>query len=217
MNLGRHPPERQPTVFVVDDETDVRDSVSLLVRSVGLAVETFATANEFLEAYSLDHLGCVVLDVRMPGMNRLTAQQQLLKRGIILPVIFISGHGDISMAVRAVRAGALDFLEKPFSDQALLDCVQKAIEMDAENRAHSAAAAEVERNLKMLTPRECEVMERLIEGKVNKIIARELDVSTRTVEIHRSRVLHKMGVSNVSQLVRLVLSTERYRERFTAD
>lgn len=217
MHQEKHQPERPPTVFVVDDEDDVRSSVSLLVRSVGLAVETFATASEFLEAYSLDRPGCLVLDVRMPGMNGLAAQQQLLKRGITLPIIFISGHGDISMAVRAVRAGALDFLEKPFNDQALLDCVRKALEINAENRAHSAAEAEVERNLKMLTPRECEVMERLIEGKVNKIIARELDVSTRTVEIHRARVLHKMGVSNVSQLVRLVLSTERYRERFTVD
>lgn len=215
--MNRHQPKRPPTVFIVDDKADVRASVSLLVRSAGLAVETFATANNFLQACSREQPGCVVLDVRMPEMNGLTAQQQMLERGITLPVIFISGHGDISMAVRAVRAGALDFLEKPFSDQALLDCVRKALGIDAENRAHSAADAEVEHNLRTLTPRECEVMTRLIEGKVNKIIARELSVSTRTVEIHRARVLHKMGVSNVSQLVRLLLSTERYRARFTAD
>lgn len=205
---------KHATVFVVDDEADVRDSVSLLMRSAGLAVETFATAHEFLQAGVWQRPGCLVLDVRMPGLSGLAAQQQLLERGIALPVIFISGHGDIAMAVRAVRAGALDFLEKPFSDQALLDCVHKALELDASNREHIAAAARLERNLNLLTPREWEVMAQLVEGKVNKIIARELRVSTRTVEIHRARVLHKMGVSNVSQLVRVVLSSERYRKRF---
>lgn len=212
MNRAKHSAADSPTVFIVDDEADVRDSVGLLVRSAGLAVETFATADEFLHACDRERPGCMVLDVRMPGLNGLAAQQQLLKRGITLPVIFISGHGDIAMAVRAVQAGALDFLEKPFNDQALLDRVHKALAIDAENRAHAAAEAEIACRLRTLTPRECEVMERLIEGKVNKIIARELDVSTRTVEIHRARVLHKMGVGNVSQLVRLVLSTERYRE-----
>jgi len=123
-----------------------------------------------------------------------------------LPVVFISGHGDIPMAVRAVRAGALDFLEKPFSDQALLDCVQRALDRDAELRAERQAQAEVRAHLERLTPREREVLEHLIQGKVNKIIARELDLSTRTVEIHRARVLHKMGAANVSQLVRQVMS-----------
>lgn len=216
MNRSEHSREDAPTIFVVDDEADVRDSVSLLMRSAGLAVESFATAHEFLHAGAWQRPGCVVLDVRMPGLSGLAAQQQLLERGIALPVIFISGHGDISMAVRAVRAGALDFLEKPFSDQALLDCVHKALGTDARNRALAAAEAQVERKLKTLTPREWDVMAKLIEGKVNKIIARELDVSTRTVEIHRARVLHKMGVNNVSQLVRVVLSTERYCGRFSA-
>lgn len=217
MNRAQREVATQPTIFVVDDEADVRESVSLLVRSVGLAVETFATANEFLESCSADRPGCVILDVRMPGLNGLAAQQQLLKRGITLPVIFISGHGDIAMAVRAVRAGALDFLEKPFNDQDLFDCLQKAVEIDADNRAHVAAEAEVERRLDTLTPREREVMERLVEGEVNKIIARQLGLSTRTVEIHRARVLHKMDVGNVSQLVRLMLSSNRYRDRFAVE
>ncbi len=213
MNCAKDSAADSPTVFIVDDEADVRDSVGLLVRSAELAVETFASAGEFLQACDRERPGCVVLDVRMPGLSGLAAQQQLLKRGITLPIIFISGHGDIAMAV---QAGALDFLEKPFDDQVLLDRVHKALVIDAENRAHAAAEAEIRRRLQTLTPRECEVMEQLIEGKVNKIIAQELDVSTRTVEIHRARVLHKMRVSNVSQLVRLVLSSERYRGRFTA-
>jgi two-component system response regulator FixJ len=201
-------------VHVVDDEDDVRDAVGMLLESVGLPAATYASAAEFLETCDGTRPGCVVLDVRLPGMNGLAAQEAMADAGIGLPVVFISGHGDIPMAVRAVQAGALDFLEKPFSDQDLLDCVHRALELDAQQRRSREAEAEVERNLDALTPREREVLEKLLEGKVNKVIARELDVSTRTVEIHRSRVLHKMGVANVSQLVRLVLSSERYRDRF---
>lgn len=204
--------ERQPVVFVVDDEEDVREAVALLMRSVALPVETFDSAAAFFDAYRPERPGCLVLDVRLPGMNGLAAQAALADRGIRVPVIFISGHGDIPMAVRAVQAGALDFLEKPFSDAALLDRVQRALDLDRERRAESLRAAAVADGLEQLTPREREVLECLLEGKVNKMIARELDVSTRTVEIHRARVLHKMGVRNVPQLVRLVLAAPLPRE-----
>lgn len=196
----------EPTVFVVDDEQDVRDAIALLIRSVGLPVATFDTASAFFEAYERARPGCLILDVRMPGMNGLAAQAALADRGIRLPVIFISGHGDIPMAVRAVQAGALDFLEKPFGDAALLDQVERALALDRQERACAARAAEVADGLERLTPREREVLDYLLVGKVNKTIARELEVSTRTIEIHRARVLHKMGVRNVPQLVRLVLA-----------
>jgi len=200
------PPEREPTVFVVDDEADVRDALEMLIASMGLAVQTFESAGAFFDAVPPHRPGCLILDVRLPGMSGLAAQQELQRRGIGLPVVFISGHGDIPMAVRAVQAGALDFLEKPFSDQALLDCIERALAEDRERRARAARRAGMESAMETLTPREREVLDKLVEGKVNKIIARELDVSTRTVEIHRARVLQKMGVRNASQLVRRVLT-----------
>ncbi len=197
----------QATVFVVDDEPDVRDAGRLLLRSVGHAVEIFDSADAFFEGCEPARAGCLVLDVRLPGMSGLKAQQALAGRGYALPVIFISGHGDIPMAVRAVQAGAVDFLEKPFSDQALLDRVEQALAADRARRGTEADRAEVAAGLESLTPREHEVLLKLLDGKVNKIIARELDVSTRTVEIHRARVLQKMGVDNASQLVRRVLAS----------
>lgn len=204
-------------VFIVDDEEDVREAVKLLIASVGLTAETFASAQAFLDAYEPGTPGCLVLDVRLPGMNGLVAQQTLRERRIDLPIVFISGHGDIAMAVRAVRDGALDFLEKPFSDQALLDCVHRGLALDRERRAEAAERQAVEAGLATLTPREREVLDRLVEGKVNKIIARELDVSTRTVEIHRARVLQKMDVDNASQLVRKVVGTMGAGEGTAAD
>ena len=202
----------EPCVFVVDDDEDVRDAVSLLIGSVGLPVRSFPTAQAFLDAYTSDEPGCLVLDVRMPGLSGLDLQERLLSGRVRLPIIFISGHGDIPMAVRAVQAGAVDFLQKPFSDQQLLDRVNQAIDEDRRSRADAADLKAVEGRIELLTPREREVMEKLLEGKVNKIIARELDVSTRTVEIHRARVLQKMEAANVPHLVRMVLSTESYRD-----
>jgi FixJ family two-component response regulator len=192
-------------VFIVDDEADVRDAVQLLIASAGFEAETYASAEAFLAAYQPGSPGCLVLDVRMPGMDGMVAQQTLQERGIDLPIIFISGHGDIPMAVKAVQEGALDFLEKPFNDDALLDCINRGLDQDRRHRAEAAERAELEACLATLTPREREVMDKLIEGKVNKIIARELEASTRTVEIHRARVLQKMGVDNAAQLVRRVV------------
>lgn len=192
-------------VFVVDDEADVRDAVQLLVSAAGYPAETYASADDFLAACQPGTKGCIILDVRMPGMNGLEAQKALHERGIEMPIIFISGHGDIPMAVQAVQEGALDFLEKPFSDDALLECVDRALEQDRQQRADAEERARVEACLETLTPREREVLDKLVEGKVNKIIARELDASTRTVEIHRARVLQKMEVDNAAQLVRRVV------------
>ncbi|WP_440996662.1 response regulator transcription factor [Arhodomonas sp. SL1] len=207
----------QPTVFVVDDDPDVRDSLALLLSAVGRPVETWASADEFLAECDPERPGCLILDVRLPGMNGLTAHGELARRGFHLPVIFISGHGDIPMAVRAVRNGALDFLEKPFSEQSVLDCVDRALAIDAERRSELARTRELDDRLRLLTPREREVMDKLVEGKVNKIVARELNCSTRTVEIHRARVLHKMEVDNVSQLVRSVLAHPDFRERVASE
>jgi FixJ family two-component response regulator len=203
--MAQDPVTTNEKVFVVDDEEDVRDALKLLMASEGLPAEAFGSAEAFLSTYTPGTPGCLVLDVRMPGMNGMVAQQTLRERGIELPIIFISGHGDIPMAVRAVQEGALDFLEKPFSDDALLDCVRRALEQDRQQRAEAAEREAVESCLATLTPREREVMDKLIEGKVNKIIARELDASTRTVEIHRARVLQKMEVDNAAQLVRRVV------------
>ncbi|MCS4504917.1 response regulator [Arhodomonas aquaeolei] len=199
-----------PTVFVVDDDPDVRDALAMLLTAAGRPVEAWASADAFLAGCGPERRGCLILDVRLPGMNGLTAQQELDSRGYTLPVIFISGHGDIPMAVRAVSAGALDFLEKPFSEMVVLDCVDRALVEDEHRRSERERIRGIERRLAQLTPREREVMDRLVEGKVNKIVARELDCSTRTVEIHRARVLHKMGVANVSQLVRYVLGHPDY-------
>lgn len=198
---------QEPTVFVIDDEPDVRDALRLLIRSSGLTARAFASPLEFLDDVSADTPGCLVLDVRMPEMTGLELQQELARRDRHIPIVFISGHGDIPMAVRAVQSGAVDFLEKPFSDDALLNAVAQALARDAEARAHSSEVADVQARLEQLTPREHEVLRYLLEGAVNKVVARELDLSVRTVEIHRARILSKMGVSNASQLVKLVMGS----------
>jgi two-component system response regulator FixJ len=195
------------TVFVVDDEPDVRDALRLLIRSSGHAVQAFASAREFLDQVKLDTPGCLVLDVRMPEMTGLDLQEELGRRGLRIPIVFISGHGDIPMAVRAVQGGAVNFLEKPFSDEALLAAIEQALTRDAEAREHHNELAHVQARLEQLTPRERDVLRFLVEGAVNKVVARELDLSVRTVEIHRARILSKMGVSNASQLVKLVVES----------
>ncbi|MCC5809035.1 MAG: response regulator transcription factor [Ectothiorhodospiraceae bacterium] len=201
----------QARVYLVDDDDDVRDAVSFLLRSEGLAVDAFATPDALLAAVAPDSAGCLVLDVRLPGMDGLELQGALRARGVHMPIIFITGHGDIPMAVRAVNAGAMDFLEKPFRDQHLLNQIHKALAADAAARNEDARRLDVERRLQSLTPREREVMERMLEGKLNKVIAWELDVSIRTVEVHRARVLEKLNARNSSEMVRAVLSTEAYR------
>lgn len=199
-------------VIVVDDDPDVRDAATLLLSTAGYPVEALSTAEELLERIGPADRGCMVLDVRLPGMSGLALQQDLQARGVRMPVVFISGHGDIPMAVEAVNAGALDFLEKPFDDEALLERVEKALALDHERAEHAQAVATIEERIESLTPREREVMEQIVRGKLNKLIAADLGLSIRTVEVHRARVLEKMRARNGSEMVRLVLSTPAYRD-----
>lgn len=202
----------QESVFLVDDDPDVREAISFLLTAEGLAVESFASPREILDYITPDHAGCFLLDVRLPDMNGLELQEALQKRNIRLPIIFISGHGDIPMAVRAINAGALDFIEKPFNDELLLEKVNNALEINRSEREFHRDKLEVEKRLATLTPREREVMEGILKGKLNKIIAYDMGVSVRTVEVHRAHVLEKLGARNSSDMVRLVLSTDPYKE-----
>lgn len=199
------------TVFVVDDDEDVRDSLRLLLRSVGLEAVAYPSADAFLDAYDAEQPGCLVLDVRMPGMSGLGLQQRLAELGATLPIIFITGHGDVPAAVRAMRSGAIDFLQKPFDDQQLLDRIHQALEADRDLRAEVDAREAVERRLDSLTPRERQVMELIVAGLANKNVAGRLGVSPRTVEIHRARVMAKMKASSFAHLVKMVLAAATSR------
>jgi len=203
--------QQAPTVFVVDDDDGVRNSLRLLLKSAGLASCALASASEFLDSYAPGRPGCLVLDVRMPGMSGLELQQQLNLRGADIPVIFITGHGDIPMAVEAMQHGAFDFLQKPFSDSDLLDRVQRALERDTRNRAVLDEHAKNRERLESLTPREREVLVLMTQGKPNKVMAAELGVSQRTIEIHRARVMEKSGAASLAQLVRMVMDQQKVR------
>ena len=194
------------TVFIVDDDDAVRDAVMLLLKSVGLAVEGYGDGQQFLDSVDPNRTGCIVLDVRMPGMSGMDLQKKLNEQGNRLPIIFVTGHGDVPMAVEAMRAGAEEFLQKPFRDQDLLDRVHTALQRDQENRAVYAQREAVHDRIAQLTAREREVFEQLVEGRPTKQIAAAFALSPRTVEIHRSRVLEKMGVRSVAELVKLALA-----------
>ena len=197
--------EPTATVFVVDDDEAVRNSLRFLLKSVGLPTQTLPSATEFLATYQPSQPGCLVLDVRMPAMSGLELQQQLNLRGATIPVIFITGHGDIPMAVEAMQHGAFDFLQKPFRDQDLIDRIQKALAKDAKTRAALKEHERIHRRFESLTPREREVLTLMTQGKPNKVMAADLGVSQRTVEIHRARVMEKSGASSLAQLVRMVM------------
>jgi two-component system, LuxR family, response regulator FixJ len=201
--------DSQALVFVVDDDEAVRSSTKLLLKSVGLPAVTYSSAQEFLDNYDPLQPGCVVLDVRMPLMSGLELQQLLNMRGAIVPVIFITGHGDIPMAVEAMQHGAFDFLQKPFRDQDLLDRVQRALEKDRVNRMQLREKTRIQERRESLTPREREILELMTRGKPNKVMAADLGVSQRTVEIHRARVMEKMGASSLAQLVRMVMDIDQ--------
>ena len=199
----------EPTVFVVDDDAGVRDSIALLIRSVGLKSQTYPSASDFLAAYATGTPGCLVLDVRMPGMSGLELQERLEASGSALPIIFLTAHGDIPMAVQAVKAGAVDFIQKPFRDQALIDRIQQAIEQDARAREEFTDRGRIADRMAKLTPREREVMDMVVEGKANKAIAIDLGLSQRTVEIHRARVMKKMQAESLSRLVQMIMQSKR--------
>jgi FixJ family two-component response regulator len=197
--------DSNPTVFVVDDDEPVRDAIAMLLDTVDISHETYASAQAFLSGYDEPRKGCLVLDIRMPGMSGLELQEHLIARSDPLPIIFITGHGDIPMAVEAMKKGAIDFIRKPFRDQELLDRIQEALVFDAENRAHHADVESVRDRAASLTPRECEVFERVAEGQANKVVAIDLSISERTVEIHRSQVMQKMAARNLADLVKMKL------------
>lgn len=198
-------PAKQPIVFVVDDDSGVRSSIRILLKSVGINTTAFASAREFLAAYDQSQPGCLVLDIRMPGMSGMELQQELNRLGAVIPVVFITGHGDVPMAVEAMQQGAFDFLQKPFRDQDLIHRIQKALERDTAHRDALRQTDSIKTRLESLTPREREVLELLAEGKQNKVMAAELGLSQRTVEIHRANVMDKMQARSVAQLVRMLL------------
>ena len=202
---------KEQTIFVVDDEPDVRAALNMLIKSVGLKPEIYETPQAYLDAYDPERPGCLVLDMRMPGMSGLELQAKLAGMGPHPPIIMISGHGEIPNAVQAVQSGAIDFLQKPVSDQLLLDRIQQALQLDAENRRAYKERRDLEQRYTTLTPREREVMQGVIAGKLNKIIADELNVSTRTVEIHRAHVMEKMQAGSLSTLVNMSTRIEQCR------
>ncbi|HEU5137625.1 MAG TPA: response regulator transcription factor [Steroidobacteraceae bacterium] len=195
-------------VMVVDDDAGVRNAMRALLKSVGLNCTLFASAQEFLDAYQPSQLGCLVLDIRMPGMSGMELQQQLNLRGAVIPVIFMTGHGDVPMAVEAMQHGAFDFLQKPFRDQDLLDRIQRAIAKDAELRQSLGQHARIKAHLESLTPREREVLDLMTKGLQNKMIGNQLGVSPRTIEIHRARVMEKMNAQSVAELVRMMMDLQ---------
>lgn len=190
-------------VFVVDDDPSMRRALESLLRSVGHEVRMFASAPEFMQAERIDTVGCLVLDVRLPGMSGLAFQQELNKAGIALPIIFITGHGDVPMSVRAMKAGAAEFLTKPFDDQVLLDAVHAALERDRARRRDAASLAELRALHEQLTERERQVMQLVVAGWVNKRIAAALGLSVVTVKVHRGQVMRKMQAKSVAELVRM--------------
>lgn len=194
------------TVIVVDDDDAVRNSLRLLLKSAGIHAEVAESAQEYLGRFDANQGGCLLLDVRMPGMSGLELQQELNMRGATIPVIFITGNGDIPMAVEAMQHGAFDFLQKPFRDQDLLDRVQRALARDTENRTRLRHTDRIRERLASLSPREREVLELVTQGKANKMVASDLGVSQRTVEIHRAHVMQKMEASSLAELVRMMMT-----------
>lgn len=198
----------EPVVFVVDDDDAICQSLRLLIEDIGLEVRTCNSAQQFLSEYDSAQPGCLVLDVRMAGMSGLELQSRLRELGVAIPTIIITGHGDVPMAVEAMKAGALDFIEKPFRDQVLLDSIQKAIECDRHAREARKQCAEFESRVGCLTERERQIMDLLMLGKANKVIAYELGISQKTVDFHRANVLAKLGVGSVVDLVRVAHRAE---------
>lgn len=192
-------------VYIVEDDDAVRESLQLVLESLGQPVAAFPNANAFLEAYHPDMAGCLVLDIRMPGMNGMELQRQLNERNSILPIIFVTGHGDIPMAVEAMQQGAVDFVQKPYREQDLLDKINQALALDRENRESLQMRQEIAARIDSLTPREKDVLDLMVAGKANKVIAIDLDISQRTVEIHRARVMEKLKANSLAHLVRMVM------------
>jgi FixJ family two-component response regulator len=195
----------KPTVFVVDDDQTMRRSIAFLAESVGWTVAAFTSAAEFLASVTPDAHGCLILDVRMPGMSGIELQRELALRRIVLPIVFVTGHGDIAMAVQALKDGALDFIEKPFKDQQLLDAIARAMREALQQRRETEELEDVRRLIAQLTPREQEVATRAARGLSNKLIARELNISDKTVQVHRGHVMEKLGVHSAAELAQVLM------------
>ena len=200
---------RDPVVYVVEDDEVLRSLLRALAQSIGLTCRTFPSANKFLEQYDPRQPGCLVLDVFMPGMSGLELQDELNRRGAVIPVIFITGHADVASAVAAVRHGAFNYLQKPFGNSELIANVREALALDRRSREMLAQQDAIRDRLASLTPREREVLELIVRGLASKVMAEEMGLSKRTVELHRSRVMGKMGASSIAQLVRMFLDFQR--------
>ena len=198
----------EQSVYIVDDDEGVREGFSLLMETIGQRHEMYSSAIEFLDTFHVDMCGCLVLDIRMPRMSGLDLQLKLNELGSLLPIIFITGHGDIPMAVEAMRRGALDFVRKPFREQNLLDRINEALDLDAGKRKHLLDQQQVMARMASLSEREREVLELVAQGKMNKAVAFELGISERTVEVHRAHVMEKLGVATLAQLVRIKIAAE---------
>ena len=207
-------PNREAIVLVVDDDVSVREALAGLIRSAGMMVETFATAQEFLAHPRPDAPGCLVLDIALPGLSGLDLQKRMAEIELEIPIVFITGHGDVPTSVQAMKAGALEFLTKPFADRDLLNAIQQAIKRDRATRRERAKVRELRHRYESLTPREREVMERVVSGLINKQIAAELGTSVMTVKAHRGQVMHKMQADSLADLVRMsdMLGIRRARE-----
>lgn len=196
------------TVFIVDDDQAMAESLAWMINSVGFKTQVYSNAQDFLNDYRAEQHGCLILDVRMPEISGPELQEKLLQKKMNIPIIFISGHGDIPLAVRVMKAGAIDFLAKPFNDQVLLEVINKAIRIDKENRQKALFSSEVAQRADQLTPREHEIMCKIVVGKLNKVISSELDISLKTVEAHRSNIMKKLQVKSLPELVRIALTHE---------
>ena len=195
-------------VYIIDDDADVREGFGLLMETVGQPYKAYESAMAFLEDYRVDMRGCLVLDIRMPRMSGLELQQRLIEAGSLLPIIFITGHGDVPLAVEAMRCGALDFIRKPFREQNLLDRVNEALDIEDGKRKYLTDKQELQQSFDSLSDREREVLELVAQGKMNKVVASDLGISERTVEVHRSHMMQKLGVQTLAQLVRLKIEME---------
>lgn len=206
-------PEPDAIVWVVDDDASVREALRSLIRSAGLRVETLASAQEFLARPRVEAPSCLVLDVRMPRLSGLDLQKRMAEISLQIPIVFITGHGDVPTSVRAMKAGAVEFLTKPFDDQDLLEAIQQAIKRDREARQHQAELGELRARYESLTPREREVMGRVVSGLLNKQVAAELGTSEITIKVHRAQVMHKMHAGSLADLVRMSEKLEIRREK----
>jgi two-component system response regulator FixJ len=193
-------------ILIVDDDADVRDSLRALLESAGYKVQDFGSAKDVLAEPNLAAKGCLIADIRMPDMDGLALQEELVSRRIGIPVIVVTGHGDVPLAVRAMKAGAVDFLEKPFDDELLLESIKRALALSGGSRSQASLTQAAETRIAQLTPRERQVLEHLVVGRANKVIAYELDISPRTVEIHRAHLMEKMQARSLSDLVRMALA-----------